>query len=176
MPREQIPVTPSVITWARDRAGFSVAEARRDFRSIETWERRDASPTYPQLEQLADPFDGHVFTTPATCFCCGSGARNLTIRHLVMPNHVECCTYPVLDWIAAHMPELPVNVMDQYRPDNFCDPHGAKYRPQYAEIARRPKSSEIRDAYGYAARLGLNYEPVTFDRYASERQPLMRGI
>jgi putative pyruvate formate lyase activating enzyme len=27
--------------------------------------------------------------------------ENLTIRHLVMPNHVACCTYPVLDWIAG---------------------------------------------------------------------------
>jgi putative pyruvate formate lyase activating enzyme len=101
--------------------------------------------------------------------------EDLTIRHLVMPNHVECCTYPVLDWIAEHMPEVPLNVMDQYRPDNFCDPQSAKYRPQYAEIARRPTSSEIRDAYRYAAHLGLNYETVTFDRYAPERSR-MPGI
>ena len=25
------------------------------------------------------------------------------IRHLIMPNHVECCTKPVLDWIARNM-------------------------------------------------------------------------
>jgi putative pyruvate formate lyase activating enzyme len=78
--------------------------------------------------------------------------ENLTNRHLVMPNHVKCCTYPILDWIAEHMAEVPINVMDQYRPDNFCDPQSAKYRPQYAEIARRPESAEIRDAYRYAAR------------------------
>ena len=102
--------------------------------------------------------------------------EDLTIRHLVMPGHVACCTYPVLDWIAEHMPEVPVNVMDQYRPDNFCDPHSAKYRPQYAAIARRPKGSEIRAAYRYAERLGLNYETVTFDRYAPERQAFMPGI
>ena len=94
--------------------------------------------------------------------------ENLTIRHLVMPNHVECCTYPVLDWIALHMPDVPVNVMDQYRPENFCDPGSAKYRPQYAEIARRPQSGEIRDAYRYAERLGLNYETVTFERSSFE--------
>jgi putative pyruvate formate lyase activating enzyme len=102
--------------------------------------------------------------------------ENLTVRHLVMPNHVECCTHPVLDWIAEHMPDVPVNVMDQYRPDNFCDPQSAKYRPQYAEIARRPKSTEIRDAYRHAERLGLNYETVTFDRYALERYTRMPGI
>jgi len=102
--------------------------------------------------------------------------ENLTIRHLVMPDHVECCTRPVLEWIAAHMPEVPVNVMDQYRPDNFCDPQSAKYRPQYAGIARRPKSSEIRAAYRYAKRLGLNYETVTFDRHAPARYALVSGI
>jgi putative pyruvate formate lyase activating enzyme len=90
--------------------------------------------------------------------------ENVTIRHLVMPGHVECCTFPVLDWIAGHMSEVPVNVMDQYRPDNFCDPHSAKYRAQYAAIARRPQSSEIRAAYRYAERLGLNYQTVTFER------------
>ena len=93
-----------------------------------------------------------------------------------MPGDVACCTCPVLDWIAAHMPEVPLNVMDQYGPDNFCDPHSMKYRPQYAAIARRPKSSEIQGAYRYAERLGLNYETVTFDRYAPERQTLMPGI
>src|SRR6266699_3204173 len=54
--------------------------------------------------------------------------ENCTIRHLVMPNHVECCTYPVLDWIAKHAPAAPVNVMAQFHPDNFCDPGSSKYR------------------------------------------------
>src|SRR6516164_7081465 len=44
--------------------------------------------------------------------------EDFSIRHLVMPNHVECCTYPVL-WIAEHVPEAPVNVMAQFHPDNF---------------------------------------------------------
>ncbi len=54
--------------------------------------------------------------------------ENFSIRHLVMPNHVECCTYPVLEWIAEHTPAAPVNVMAQFHPDNFCDPGSAKYR------------------------------------------------
>ena len=58
-----------------------------------------------------------------------------------MPNHVECCTYPVLEWIAEHLPEAPVNVMAQFHPDNFCDPTNVKYRDKYAEIARRPTHS-----------------------------------
>jgi putative pyruvate formate lyase activating enzyme len=90
--------------------------------------------------------------------------EDLTIRHLVMPNHVACCTYPVLDWIAERMPEVPVNVMDQYHPDMFCDPHGASYDPRYAEIARRPTGDEIRDAYRHARALGLNYEAITHEK------------
>ena len=48
--------------------------------------------------------------------------EDFVIRHLIMPNHVECCTKPVLEWIARNMPEVPINIMDQYYPDNLCDP------------------------------------------------------
>ena len=56
MAREQIPVTPAVITWARERAGFSITEASDTFKKIEAWEAGESFPTYPQLEQLADKF------------------------------------------------------------------------------------------------------------------------
>ncbi len=90
--------------------------------------------------------------------------EDLTIRHLVMPAHLECCTYPVVDWIAERMPEVPVNVMDQYHPDNFCDPTNAKYREKYAEIARLPTSTEIEDAYSYAEQRGLRYAAISHER------------
>jgi putative pyruvate formate lyase activating enzyme len=90
--------------------------------------------------------------------------ENFTIRHLVMPNHVECCTYPVLDWVAEHMPEVPINIMDQYRPENFCDPCDAKYRPQYADLARRPTAEELRKAYRRARALNLQFETITFEK------------
>jgi putative pyruvate formate lyase activating enzyme len=48
--------------------------------------------------------------------------EDFVIRHLIMPNHVEHCTKPVLDWFSLNMPEVPVNIMDQYYPDNLCDP------------------------------------------------------
>lgn len=53
---EQIPVTPSVIAWARERAGFSIAEAGQYFSDIAAWEAGESFPTYPQLEKLADKF------------------------------------------------------------------------------------------------------------------------
>ena len=49
-------MTPAVITWARERAGFSITEASETFRKIEAWEAGESFPTYPQLEQLADKF------------------------------------------------------------------------------------------------------------------------
>ena len=102
--------------------------------------------------------------------------EDFSIRHLVMPNHVACCTYPVLEWIAEHVPAAPVNVMAQFHPDNFCDPASAKYRDKYAEIAGRPQGSEIRGAYRYAARLGLHFETVTFDRFSPSASPGCRHL
>jgi putative pyruvate formate lyase activating enzyme len=90
--------------------------------------------------------------------------ENLTIRHLVMPGHVDCCTRPVLEWIAAQMPGAPVNVMDQYRPDTFCDPLSPKYDPRYAAMARRPSGAEVRAAYKIAEDLSLAYDTITHEK------------
>ena len=90
--------------------------------------------------------------------------EDFSIRHLVMPNHVECCTYPVLEWIAEHVPAAPVNVMAQFHPDNFCDPTSDKYREKYAEIARRPTRAELHDSWQRAHELGLKFETTTFER------------
>jgi len=90
--------------------------------------------------------------------------EDFSIRHLVMPNHVECCTYPVLDWIAEHVPEAPVNVMAQFHPDNFCDSASTKYRDKYAEIARRPSRTELNMSWRRARELGLKFEATTFER------------
>ena len=90
--------------------------------------------------------------------------EDYSIHHLVMPNHVQCCTYPVLEWIAEHVPAAPVNVMAQFHPDNFCDPASAKYRNRYAEIARRPSRAELNNSWRHARELGLKFETSTFER------------
>jgi putative pyruvate formate lyase activating enzyme len=90
--------------------------------------------------------------------------EDLTIRHLVMPGHVACCTRPVLEWIAEHLPGVPVNIMDQYRPENFCDPLDPKYDPRYAAMTRRCTAAEVREAYRIAGDLGVAYETVTHER------------
>lgn len=72
----------------------------------------------------------------------------MIIRHLVMPNHVECCSIPILDWIADNVPEAFVNVMAQYYPT---------YKAfEYEDINRRITSDEYRKVYGHAVKLGLN--------------------
>ena len=62
----------------------------------------------------------------------------MIIRHLVLPGHLNCCTKPVLQWIAENLRDVKVNVMGQYRPA-----HRAK---DYDEISRPLKLSEFKEA------------------------------
>jgi putative pyruvate formate lyase activating enzyme len=102
--------------------------------------------------------------------------EDFSIRHLVMPNHVECCTYPVLEWIAEHIPAAPVNVMAQFHPDNFCDPTSAKYRPKYVAIARRSTQRELDASWRRARELGLKFETTTFERRSVSGMPAIMEI
>ncbi len=84
---------------------------------------------------------------------------DMIIRHLVLPNHLECCTKPILEWIARELPRdrIFVNVMGQYTPM-----HRVARRPRlWPEIARAPTSSEIREAREYATSLGIAWEQVS---------------
>ena len=67
----------------------------------------------------------------------------ILIRHLVLPNHVECCSKPIIDWIAENLNEkVLVNLMSQYRPD---------YRArEFPEINRRITAEEYREVVNYA--------------------------
>ena len=90
--------------------------------------------------------------------------EDFTIRHLIMPGHVECCTAPVLDWIVAYMPEAPVNIMDQYHPDNTCDPGNGKFVERYRPLARAPRREEILAAFRRARERGLRFESLSYER------------
>ncbi len=39
--------------------------------------------------------------------------ERLIVRHLLMPGHLNCCTRPVLAWLAAH-PGIEVSLLSQY--------------------------------------------------------------
>ncbi len=90
--------------------------------------------------------------------------EDMLIRHLIMPNHVECCTKPVLEWIARNMRDVPVNIMDQYRPEAYADPSSPEFNPQVKDIARRPYPEELEEAWSYAEKLNLLYREVTFEK------------
>jgi len=74
----------------------------------------------------------------------------IVLRHLVLPNHLDCCTKPVLQWIADNLDttRIRVNVMDQYRPE---------YRAyEVPEISRKITNREFNEAWKFAEDLGLN--------------------
>jgi putative pyruvate formate lyase activating enzyme len=80
----------------------------------------------------------------------GNKQCELLIRHLVLPNHFNCCTKPILDWLAENLEleKVRVNIMAQYRPEYNAY--------EYEEIARRLTWQEFEEAYEYAAKLGLD--------------------
>ncbi len=89
--------------------------------------------------------------------------EDFSIRHLIMPNHVDCCTKPILDWIKQEVPDALVNIMDQYHPDSLANPRSPDYNPKLEDISRFPTIFEIKEACDHASELGLNYEEITFE-------------
>lgn len=82
---------------------------------------------------------------------------DMIIRHLVMPGHMECCTRPILYWIAQNCPRALVNVMSQYRPDHLV----LREPEKFSEIARRLTMQDIQAARDCADGLGLVWRPVS---------------
>ena len=41
----------------------------------------------------------------------------MIIRHLVMPNHINCCSKPIIKWISENLLNASVNIMAQYKPE-----------------------------------------------------------
>lgn len=80
------------------------------------------------------------------------GSGEIIIRHLVMPNHIECCSKPILDYIAKEIPNCVVNIMGQYRPEYLA------YK--YSEINRRPTNQEMMDVRRHAEELRILYKPL----------------
>ena len=83
---------------------------------------------------------------------------SMIIRHLVMPGHVECCTKPILRFIAETIGgKVLVNVMGQYYPANMV----TKNPEKYGDIARYPSRGELAEASEYARGLGLQFQQVS---------------
>ena len=72
----------------------------------------------------------------------------LIIRVLVLPNHVECCTKPTLNWIAENLgAETRVNLLFQYRPEWRA--------PEIPELRRHLTKNEMKKAIKLAEKAGL---------------------
>lgn len=73
----------------------------------------------------------------------------LIVRHLVLPGHVDCCARPALDWLAANVPGVRVNVMGQYEPT-----------PEVRATPwdRRVTPAEVTRARDHARALGLDLD------------------
>jgi putative pyruvate formate lyase activating enzyme len=72
----------------------------------------------------------------------------LIIRVLVLPNHLECCTKPTLNWIAENLgTETRVNLMFQYRPEWRAH--------EIPELRRRLTKGEMEKAVQLAKNAGL---------------------
>ena len=75
------------------------------------------------------------------------GSGEVLVRHLVLPNHLLCCTFPVLEWVAENLPGAAVNVMGQYRPTHRAFEH--------QDIARPLRRAEYEAALAKAVELDL---------------------
>lgn len=70
------------------------------------------------------------------------------IRHLILPNHISCCSLPILYWVSDHLPKVPINIMNQYRPS---------YKSKnYPIIDRAITQHEYRTVVDEAKRLDLS--------------------
>ncbi|QCR14786.1 radical SAM protein [Methanosarcina mazei] len=69
------------------------------------------------------------------------------LRHLVLPDNLECCTKPIAEWVAKNIPETRFNLMFQYMP---C------YRAmEYPEIARQLTAEEEEKAIEIVREAGI---------------------
>lgn len=72
----------------------------------------------------------------------------IIIRVLVLPNHLKCCTKPILNWISENLgKEIRVNVMFQYRPEWRAH--------EISELQRRLTEDEMETAIKLAKEAGL---------------------
>ncbi|MBR9683815.1 radical SAM protein [Candidatus Woesearchaeota archaeon] len=78
----------------------------------------------------------------------------LIIRHLVMPNHVECCSKPVIDFVYRNFKgKVPLELMSQYTPY-----WKAK---DYPDINRKLRKKEFEEVADYARSKNLTcYESI----------------
>jgi putative pyruvate formate lyase activating enzyme len=79
------------------------------------------------------------------------------VRHLLLPGHHDCCTVPVVHWVAENLPDVPINLMPQYRPDHLV------LQGRRPELRRSSSAREVTEARELAGSLGVTvtgHEPM----------------
>lgn len=77
----------------------------------------------------------------------------ILIRHLVLPNHLECCTKPIMKWLGENLDnKIRMNIMGQYHPEfEVFEIEG---------MDRRVSRKEMERAFELAGKYGVtNLEP-----------------
>ncbi len=74
----------------------------------------------------------------------------LVIRHLILPNHIGCCSIPILNWVKEKFKDKVImNIMSQYHPNYLS--------VNFPDIDRCISEEEFNKVVKYAERLGLNF-------------------
>ena len=80
--------------------------------------------------------------------------EKMIIRHLPLPGHFDCCTKPVLEWIAANKADTPVSILSLFTPSQECS-----FTPLTQD--------EIKDIEKYATELNIKlvypFDPDVFN-------------
>ncbi len=72
----------------------------------------------------------------------------IIVRHLILPSHVMCCSKHILEWISNEIPEVAVNLMDQYR---------SEYRAyEYVDLRRSILKEEYTQVKDFAEKLKIH--------------------
>jgi putative pyruvate formate lyase activating enzyme len=81
----------------------------------------------------------------------------IVIRHLILSNHIECCSFPILEWLAENLKDkVIINIMDQYTPH-----YRVLEKDDYQELTRKITKIEFERVLNKARELGLNVIPST---------------
>jgi len=99
----------------------------------------------------------------------GIAVRGLLVRHLMLPGHFDCCTRPVLEWLAQHVPRaVQVSLKSDYIPM-------ARAR-QDRRLNRFIDPEEERRARAFAAEVELDLLPTAAPSPAFPTEPETAGV
>ena len=77
---------------------------------------------------------------------CAYKHAEIYIRHLLLPNHVECCAKPIMEWVSQNIPNAKFNLMFQYHPCYRAIGHEEIGR--LLSAPEKQRSLELMEEYG----------------------------